>query len=134
MRLIRSLDVYVPSESWLTHFCQANNINLKNPITLEAARRKYCNVGYIRNFFISHRELLMNTPPHLIWNADETSSESSRKYKVLITDFIKDPICPDTKYFNRVTTVLCVNALGQKIDPFVIVPSLKNLPFELMGF
>lgn len=43
--------------------------------------------------------LLMNTSLHLIRNTDETSSESSRKYKVLMINFIKDPICTDTKYF-----------------------------------
>lgn len=70
MRLVKSLDVYVPSESWLTHFYQTHNINIKNPITLEAARRKYYNVGAIRNFFQSHQELLINTCSFLIWNAD----------------------------------------------------------------
>lgn len=71
--------------------------NIKNPITLEAARRKYYNVSAIRNFFQSHQELLINTCSFLIWNADETSSESSRKYKVLMTDYINNPICPDSK-------------------------------------
>ena len=49
MRLNKSLNVNVSSESWLTHFCLANYINLKNPITLEAVRCKYCIVGYIQS-------------------------------------------------------------------------------------
>lgn len=51
-----------------------------------------------------------------------------------MTDYINNPICPDSKYSNRVSTVLCINALDQNFDPFVIVPSLKNLPFELIVF
>ena len=50
-RVLKSLEPYVPSSSWLTHFCEANEINIKNPVTLEAACRKYCNVGAITNFF-----------------------------------------------------------------------------------
>lgn len=133
-RLIRSLEPYVPSSSWLTHFCESRDIKLKNSINLEEARRKHCNYRTVSSFYLLHRHLFLSTHPSLIWNADETSSESTRKYKVLMGNNIDTPISSSSKYSNRITTVLSINALGEKIDPFVIVPNLTQLPNELSEF
>ena len=131
--VLNSLEPYVQSSSWLTHFWEANEINIKNPVTFEATRRKYFNVGAITNFFQLHSGLLNPIDPSLIWNADETSSESSRKYKVLLTNYIQNSICPDSKYSNRITTVLSVNALSQKFDLFVYVPDSKTYLLNYMN-
>ena len=66
----------------------------------------------------------------MIWNADETSAESSRKYKVLLGKNAF-PMCPHSKYSDRVTTVLTISANGEKMDPFLIIAGVKNLPDEL---
>lgn len=82
------------------------------------------------SFYTKHRNILTSTPRNMIWNADETSAESSRKYKVLLDQHVF-PICPHSKYSDRVTTVLTVSANGQKMDPFLIIPGVKKLPDEL---
>lgn len=71
--------------------------------------------------------------PFLIYNVDEISSYSSRKYIVLKTNYIKKPICPDSKYSSRVSIVLCINSLSLKIVPFEFVLSLKNMPIAFQN-
>ena len=129
-QILREQEPYCPSDSWLTHFCESNEIKLQSPILLEQARRRFCNVSTVTSFYTNHRNILTSTPRNMIWNADETSAESSRKYKVLL-DQHAFPICPHSKYSDRVTTVLTVSANGEKMDPFLIIPGVKKLPDEL---
>lgn len=37
-QILREQEPYCPSDSWLTHFCESNEIKLQSPILLEQAR------------------------------------------------------------------------------------------------
>ena len=79
-RAVNSLAPYPPSQQWLYSFCDSNNIILKNQDTLEAIRRANGKKSIIRSFY-NKNEGIFNRDARLIWNVDETSSESNKKFK-----------------------------------------------------
>lgn len=51
---------------------------------LEQVSCKFFIISTVTSFYSKHANIIKSKPPNLIWNADETSAESSRKYKVLL--------------------------------------------------
>ncbi len=133
-KIINELCPFFPSPSWLTNFCQSKDIYLKSPNTLEDARKYYCNTTTISNFFNTHGHLLANKDPRLIFNADESSSMSSKKFKALTLN--RKNICTVTVSAKEphISGVFCYNAAGFKLKPMIILPGLKKLPSELTLF
>ena len=123
-----------PSPSWLTNFGQSKDIYLKCPNTLEDARNYYCNTTTISNFFNTHSYLFINKDPRLIFNADESSSMSSRKFKALTLN--RKNICTVTvsTIEPHISGVFCYNAAGFKLNPMIILPGLKKLQSKLSLF
>lgn len=130
-KTILSLEPYLPSESWINKFCSLKGITLKSPETIEEARRRYCNANSINAFFSKHSSLLKSLTPNNIWNADESSSASNRKYKVLLNDKNDLPLAAKQKIEPHITCMFCFNAVGERLDPFIILPNLVSLPNEL---
>ena len=130
-KTILSLEPYLPSESWINKFCSLKGITLKSPETIEEARRRYCNANSINTFFSKHSSLLQSLAPNNIWNADESSSASNRKYKVLLNDKNDLPLTGKPKIEPHITGMFCFNAVGERLDPFIILPNLVSLPNEL---
>ena len=130
-RTLRSLEEYVPSTSWLHEFCSRNDIRIKNPETLEQARRTFCNSAAIRAFFRNNSEAFRKDP-RLLFNADETSSASSKKFKVLCSALGR-PITPDEDHEEHYTGIFPFNAAGEKLKATIIIPGIKNFPDELQG-
>lgn len=48
--LVRLLP-FIPSSSWFSDFAQRNEIPIKNALTLEELRRKFCNCATVRSFY-----------------------------------------------------------------------------------
>ena len=130
-RLLKSLREYVPSTSWLHEFCARHNILIKNPETLEQARRLFCNSNSVRAFFAANEEVFKKDP-RLLFNVDETSSTSSKKFKVLCAEYGR-PITPDEEHEDHYTGLFPFNAAGDKLKATIIMPGIKNLPDELQS-
>lgn len=81
-RTLNSISEYPPSQQWLLSFCEAHEITLKNQDTLEALRRAHGKRSIIHQFYNNNINKL-NRNPRFIWNIDETSSSSTKKFKVL---------------------------------------------------
>lgn len=129
-KIINELYPTFPSDSWLTNFCKSNDIFLKSPDILENVRKYYCNIQTIRDFFNAHGNLLINKDPRLIFNADESSSVSSKKFKALTLNK-KGPCTVSVSAKEpHISAVYCYNAAGFKLRPFIL-PGLKNTPSEL---
>lgn len=79
-RCLRQLEPYIPCDRWLTNFAKSVGITLKSPESLEKARRIFCTTHVITSFFTKHGNLLRSVHVENIWNEDESSSSSSRKY------------------------------------------------------
>ena len=94
-------------------------------------RKFYCNVQTIEDFFSKHGHLLYKKDPRLVFNTDESSSVSSKKFKA-ITLNEKGP-CTVTVSAKElhISAVYCYNAAGFKLKPLIILPGLKNLSSEL---
>lgn len=130
IRCLRQLEPYFPCESWLTNFAKSVGIILKTPDSLEEARRKFCTTRIITSFFTKHGNLLRSVHAENIWNADESSSSSSKKYKVLISNKDSYAVTSVSKHEAHMTGMYCFNAIGVKLDPFIILPNIENLPNE----
>lgn len=124
LEAINKLRPEVPSSGWFYSFCQNNDIILKNKANLEEARQECCNQFNVRNFFKKFRTILQGIDKRLIFNCDETSSVSSHKYKALVLG---------KKILQRLL-VHHYNASRYKLNPFIILPNLQNIPNELTDF
>lgn len=50
IRALKAMEPYIPSVSWHSSFCSNNGIILKDPETIENARKNYCNRKVINDF------------------------------------------------------------------------------------
>lgn len=109
---IENLVPYAPSCSLLNFFAKNNNLQIKSPTSIEKQRRKKCNISTIGSFYEKNKEILKNTNPHFLWNADESSLTSSRKFKVLAGKDIE--VFESRKRFQspHITTMFAYNAMG----------------------
>ena len=134
MEAIQKLNQTIPCDSWFYSFCQNNSIVLKNKESLEQSRQECCNQFNVGNFFTKFQNLLFQKDWRLIFNCDETSSISSRKYKSLLLskkNLATAVVAPSEP---QISVMICYSASSYKLDPFVILPGLKNLPNELTDF
>ncbi len=130
-RFVNSLMAYPPSEQWLYTFCQKHEIILKNQETLEALRRSHGKKSII-NCFYSKNQQIFRKDPRLIWNVDETSSASNKKYKVLCQKEML-PLTEIENLSEHYTGLFPFNASGNKLMPTIILPNICYLPNELKG-
>ncbi|KAK8886769.1 hypothetical protein M9Y10_042238 [Tritrichomonas musculus] len=74
----------------------------------------------------------MNKDPRLLFNEDESSSVSSKKFKALTLN--KKGPCAVTVSDKEphISAVYCYKTAGYKLKLFIILPGLKNLPSELI--
>lgn len=125
------MEPYIPCPSWLSSFCKSHNIVLKDPETLEDARKKYCNRVVINDFFRNNAHFLQGIKPQLLFNADETTSITTKKFKALSLKRTNMSTISIPKTEPHVTSLLCYNACGYRLKPFIILPAKKKLPQEL---
>lgn len=128
--LVRLLP-FIPSSSWVSDFAQRNEIPIKNAITLEELRRKFCNCTTVRSFYTKNRNDFLTTHPRLMWNADEASHTSSKKFKVLAGSNLDNCVVSKTGPEPHFTTMYSFNAAGEKMLPFIILPNVMDLPHSL---
>lgn len=134
LEVINKLRSEAPSSGWFYSFCQNNGIILKNKANLEEARQECCNRFNVNNFFTKFQTILQGIDKRLIFNCDETSSVSSRKYKALVLgkkDIATTVVSPSEPH---ISVMICYNAAGYKLNPFIILPNLQNTPDELKDF
>lgn len=75
--------------------------------------------------------MLINKDPRLIFNADEPSSVSSKKFKALTLNK-KGPCTVSVSAKEpHISAVYCYNEAGFNLRPFIILTGLKNIPSEL---
>ena len=126
MKRLETLDL---SPQWLNHFCYKNGFRLITPQSLEILRNRYCHQAVILQFHQMLQRTIHNVP-HLLFNADETSSSFNKKGKIIVPDG-RAPLAEDGLIIGHYTMVCCTNAIGDKFLPFIIIPSRKTLPNEI---
>lgn len=53
-----------------------------------------------------------------------------KKYKVLVGNNDSYAVTSVNKHESHITGMYCFNAIGVKLDPFIILPTIENLPNE----
>jgi hypothetical protein len=117
-------DVFYPSQSWLKHFCDSKNIKICRAQQIELARRYFCNVDAIAHFF-STFPAAFQRDPRLIWNADETQLNASKRFKVLSPG--KLPLVTAQSKFPHITGMVTISAAGEVMKPLIILKNLQHL-------
>ena len=121
-----------PSRSWLNEVCKKRGYKILSARTLEEIRRKNINIEQIDEFYQKYGELITNTPPELLFNADETSLSTNRVYKVIGKDS-KKTVRRTRGKSAHITALLCFNAVGEKTMPFIVLQNLQKMPSEFEG-
>lgn len=133
-QLLTLMSDCAPPTCWLTEFCKKHNIRIKDATLLEEARRRCCNRLVVLRFYEKNKPFINGIDKRLLWNADEASACSTRKYKVLLGEGTKFPISPFDKHTEKISTMYSINANGDKMDPFIILPDLEKVPDDLVDF
>ena len=120
-----------PCKAWLKAFSATKQINVVSGRDLAALRRAACDHTVIRNFF-SEFAGLFNRDPRLIFNMDETSLDSRKKFKVLCTQN-RIPLTCSNMRLPHLTGCVTISATGRALRPLIILPKKKKLD-DLVDF
>ena len=71
-----------PCKTWLKAFCASKDIKIVAPRELDHLRRTHCDSAAIESF-LNEFAALFDCNPRLIFNMDETSIYSRKRFKVL---------------------------------------------------
>ena len=120
------------SYQFLHLWVRTHNLELKTPQKLVHLRRKYCHANVIIAFY-SMLEKTIHQIPELLFNADETALALNSGGKVIVP---KDsyPTKSTLRISSHYSAMLCFNACGYTMQPFIILPNIKTLPQELKYF
>ena len=121
------------SYSWLNNWAKNHMLELKTPQKLEHLRRKYCHKNVLVKFYNFLLETIKGIDPELLFNADETALSFNNRGKVVVPNGAF-PTKGDDRIKGHYTAMLCFNAVGQTLEPFIILPNCKTLPPELTHF
>ena len=124
---------FPPSKQWLLQFCAQNNLRIKCCEKLDAIRRRCCDRGRISAWFQAYGEILQQYPPEMIVNMDESGISTNRRFKVVIPDGYF-PVTPECRREIHITGICTFSATGKLFRPGIILPAMRSLPTELMGF
>lgn len=80
--------------------------------------------------FYSLVKILIHDTRALIYNVDETSVCANAKGKLVVPNG-KHPYVKEDKLSGHATVAFTCNAAGEGLKPFIILPTLVNLPVEL---
>jgi hypothetical protein len=118
-----------PDRSWLNHVGTRLGISIKNPESIEDARRRGCNKPVIEDFFRRFQHLI-DRPPELILNCDETHVSSRKHYKVVVPAGVA-PLKRKSEKLPHFSAMCTISASGYAFRPTFIVPTLHSLPRDL---
>ena len=123
-----------PSRQWINIIATKINSHLIKPSNIETERYLFGNPDVINSFFDKHETLISNTPPCLLFGADETKLEPSISKKVLVHHDLLRVIKNGIPNMPHISAMCAHNAIGTAVPLFIILKDLQNLPNELKDF
>ena len=127
--LERFEEISITSE-WFSKYCEALKLRLVNAQSLQELRRKFCHSRVVKNFYEMLKKTLHQIP-HLLYNLDETYCCTNKNGKIVVPEG-RYPFIGEEQNFGHITAALTCNAAGESLNPFLILPTLMNLPKELI--
>ena len=132
---LSSEDEIEPSRSWINSVLEDVQLQFKKPVYVDSERADACSAQRLINFYINNKEIIQNCPIQLLLGADETMLNTTYRGKVLVTDDNpSDVILRKNFKIPHMTSLCCHTATGVPLPPFIVLPSLQNLPAELHEF
>ena len=114
-----------PSRAWINAVCERLEVRLCRAQELELARRLYCDVDAIVSWFTQF-SCLFDRSPLLIFNMDETFVTAKRRLHCIVPNNLQ-PLVTAMPVAPHMTGAVTINAVGQPVRPFIIVPKKKTL-------
>jgi hypothetical protein len=127
-----NLDLEPPSPQWVRLCAQRNDLKVKTSRAIDADRILGCRKEKIEAFYKEHEKTLKETPPTLIFGADETMLNGNYVTKVIVPEEERESFTVE-KPFPHITAMLSQNCVGAVVDPFVIIPPLEKLTPDLQS-
>jgi hypothetical protein len=127
---LTNVDIEPPSPQWVRIFSERNSLRVKNCRGIDASRILGCSPVIVNAFFDTHADLISQTPPELIFGADETMLNGRKLDKVVVSDKDVQSFRVENS-FPHMTAMLSNNVLGTSLPPFVIIPKLLTPTHEI---
>ena len=121
-----------PDRSWVNIFLNYCDSKLIYPTYIDNKRFMSCSREHVLSFFDKFEEILKNTPPELIFTADETMLQAAFSKKVCIPNDIRRYIESKIDGIPHMTAMCCANLLGKAAPLYLIIKNRMNFPEELL--
>jgi hypothetical protein len=118
-------DLKSPNRCWLQNTLLKHGIRVCSQQQLEIARRQFCHVESLANFYLTY-EPLFHRDARLIFNMYECQLNSARKFKVLCPNGRLPLVTTDEK-IPHITAVVTVGAGGKTLKPLIILKKISKL-------
>lgn len=82
-------------------------------------------------YFELYHPFLQRASPLLIFGADETMLETLLETKVIVPNDVVEAIAAEVENFPHISVMCCHSIYGAVIPPFMILPTLNQLPDDL---
>jgi hypothetical protein len=130
--LISAEPISPPSRQWVANFGEKYSLDIKTSRNLTIERLLGCKPEIIQNFFAQYGDMIKNTPPELIFGADETMIDGVKSQKVLVPKSSHQIFASVSVCYPHMTAMLAHTAPGVSAPPFIIIPSLKKKTAEIL--
>lgn len=116
----------IAGKDWLKGFMKRHSLSVRVPQATSMTRLVGFNKPRVDNFFSIYKEILTKFEfrPSTIWNMDETGVTTVQKPTKVVTEKGKKQVGKVTsgERGELVTTLCCMNAVGNFIPPMFIFP------------
>lgn len=129
---------HIAGYDWFRGFMNRNKcLSIRQPEATSIARSTAFNKETVRQFMDNLEEVLVREKfsPQDIWNVDETGVTTTHKpTKVIAQKGIKQVGQATSQERGTLVTVCnAVNAIGNSIPPFIVLPRVKVAPYMIAG-
>ena len=131
--MFKNKQIKEPDRSWVNRFLEYIDSRLGYPTYIDNQRFLICTPEHVGSFYDKFGEIIKNTPPELLFTADET---------MLQANFLKKKAFPNDigKYIERepdgiphMTCMCCSNLVGTPCPLYIIIKNRVRMPEELEG-
>lgn len=120
--------------TWVYSHVEELEADLRTPRNIELNRLINCTPEKMRTYTTKLFPVLDKINPALRFCADETMLQPTIHKKVLVPKNMPNLISPDDVLLPHITAMSCNHVIGENMPLFIILPSLKKLPNDLVEF
>ena len=124
-----------PSRAWINSILEELELSLEKPVYIDSIRIDSASLQRLVHFYTTFENTIRACPPQLLFGGDETMLSTTYRGKVLVSVGEPHQLLVKKAFKIPHITSMCVHTVtGVAVTPFLILPSLRNLPDELKEF